>query len=65
MNNKIWFYMTRADKKKYGPFTDRELANLISKGILSERDYIWMPDLENWLKIGNSIYSFYLPEEAE
>lgn len=62
--DKVWYYM-KADRSKYGPYTDRELANLISKGIVTEKDYIWMPDLASWLKVGKSIYSFYIHEESE
>lgn len=62
--DKVWYYM-KSDRSKYGPYTDRELASLISKGILSENDWIWMPDLSGWLKIGNTIYSFYLNEDSE
>ena len=54
--DKVWYYM-KTDRSKYGPYTDRELANLISKGIVTEKDYIWMPDLASWLKVGKSIYS--------
>lgn len=50
-----------ADKTKYGPFTDRELVGLIQHEILNEESWIWMPDMDNWVKIGNSIYSVYLP----
>ena len=57
--DKVWYYM-KTDRSKYGPYTDRELANLISKGIVTEKDYIWMPDLASWLKVGISIYSFYI-----
>ena len=58
--DKIWYYM-KSDRQKYGPYTDAELINLIKQGILTAEDYIWMPDLTNWLKIGNSIYAEYLP----
>lgn len=62
--DKIWYYM-KTDKSKYGPFTDKELAGLISKGIITKDDYIWMPDLTSWLKLSNSIYSFYIHESSE
>ena len=26
----------------------------------SKDDYIWMTEFENWINIGNSIYSYYL-----
>ena len=58
--DKVWYYM-KPDRKKYGPYNDVELIRLISQEILVASDYIWMPDLENWLRVGNSIYAFYLP----
>ena len=57
--NKVWYYM-KQDRQKYGPYTDSELVSLIREGILSGSDYIWMTGLTGWLKISNSIYSFYL-----
>lgn len=51
----------KPDKKKYGPYSEEELIALIKQEILSENDYIWMTDLSGWLKVGNSIYAFYLP----
>ncbi|MCH4014222.1 MAG: DUF4339 domain-containing protein [Solobacterium sp.] len=62
--DKIWYYM-KADRTKYGPYTDHELANLISKGIVTEDDYIWMPDLANWIRLGDSIYSYYIRESSK
>ncbi len=62
--DKVWYYM-KQDRTKYGPYTDKELANLISKGLLDPEDWIWMPELANWLKLKNSIYSFYLEESSE
>ncbi len=59
---KLWYY-TKGDGEKYGPFSDVELIRLIQQGILTEEDYIWMVDLEEWLLIGNSIYSFYIKQE--
>ena len=60
--DKVWYYMTAANRKKYGPYDDQELIALIRQEILLANDYIWMPDLKGWIMIGNSIYSFYLPE---
>lgn len=62
--DKVWYYM-KSDRSKYGPYTDRELAALISNGILDPEDYIWMPDLSGWIKLKNTIYSFYLTENSE
>jgi hypothetical protein len=59
--DKVWYYM-KPDRNKYGPYSDQELIALIQQEILLAGDYIWMPDLKAWLKIGDSIYAFYLPE---
>lgn len=58
-SDKVWYY-AKEDGQKYGPYTDEELIKLIRNGILSENDLIWMPDLDDWISVGNSIYSFYL-----
>lgn len=60
--DKIWYY-AKPDGSKYGPYTEEELIKLLKNGILTERDYIWMTAFENWMKVGDSIYSFYLGME--
>ena len=59
---KVWFY-AKPDGAKYGPYTEDELIRMLKNGILVENDYIWMTEFENWMKIGDSIYSFYLGME--
>ncbi|MBR2762023.1 MAG: DUF4339 domain-containing protein [Solobacterium sp.] len=59
---KVWFY-AKPDGSKYGPYTEDELIKLLKNGILDEKDYIWMMDFENWMKVADSIYSFYLGME--
>ncbi|MBR2809957.1 MAG: DUF4339 domain-containing protein [Solobacterium sp.] len=61
--DRVWYYM-KQDRSKWGPYTDAELVSLIKQEILSDRDWIWMPDMEKWLRVANSIYAFYLPEQA-
>ena len=58
-SDKVWYY-AKEDGQKYGPYTDEELIKLIRNGILYENDLIWMTDLDDWISVGNSIYSFYL-----
>ncbi len=58
-SDKVWYY-AKDDGQKYGPYTDEELIKLIRNGILNENDLIWMTDLDDWISVGNSIYSFYL-----
>lgn len=64
VQEKIWYYQ-KSDGAKYGPYTDEELRRLIVNGILSGDDRIWMVDFDSWIKIGDSIYSAYLPDEGE
>lgn len=59
-SEKLWFYNKHGEEEKYGPYTDDELVRLIRQEILGEEDFIWMTDLEDWLKIGNTIYSTYI-----
>lgn len=63
--DEVWYYMKKENKKKYGPYSDDELKALIRQEILSADDYIWMPDLSGWLKVGNSIYSIFIPGNEE
>ena len=56
--NKIWYY-TKGDGNKFGPFTDEELIKLLKQEILTVDDYIWMMDLDEWIKIGDTIDSEY------
>ncbi len=57
---KLWYYNKAGSTEKPGPFSDEELTKLIWQGILTGEDLIWMVDLDEWLKIGDSIYSVYL-----
>ena len=56
---KIWYY-AKPDGSKFGPYTEEELVKLLKNGNLTKDDFIWMTDFENWMNIGNSIYSYYL-----
>ncbi len=60
--DKVWYYM-KSDRQKFGPFSDDELVGLIRNGILEGKDFIWMPDLEGWLRIEDTIYSVFIAEE--
>ena len=57
--DRLWYYTKRGSTEKFGPFTDAELVQFIKQEILCKDDYIWMPDLKNWLEISNSIYAIY------
>ena len=62
---KLWYYNKAGTVEKPGPFTDEELTRLIWQGILTGEDYIWMMDLDEWLKVGDSIYSIYLEKPEQ
>ena len=36
--DKVWYYMTAANRKKYGPYDDQELIALIRQEILLAND---------------------------
>ncbi|MBQ9047219.1 MAG: DUF4339 domain-containing protein [Solobacterium sp.] len=57
-----WYY-TKGDGQQNGPYTDEELEKLIRQGIILADDYIWTDGLDEWLLVGNTIYSIYLPKE--
>lgn len=59
--NLRWY--TRRNGQKEGSFSDRELAALIRQEILCEDDEIWTMQMQNWMKIKESVYRFYLPKE--
>ncbi len=61
--DKVWYY-TKGDGNKYGPYTDEELVKLIRQEILVEDDYIWMMDLDEWVRIGDTIYSIYFTKQT-
>lgn len=58
---KVWYY-TKNGQDKFGPYSEEELVKLIQQGILIKEDQIWMMDLEEWIAIGDSIYSFYFEQ---
>lgn len=60
-NDKTWYY-AKPTGEKFGPYSEGEIIKLIQNGLLNADDYIWMVDLDNWVTVGNSIYSFYMPQ---
>ena len=62
--NRIWYYMKK-DRTRHGPFTEEELIGFLQDGTIEPDEYIWMQDLSAWLKVCNSIYSFYIHETEE
>jgi len=59
--DKIWYYKRRGNGgEKFGPYSEDELINMIRKGIIDPLDQIWMVDMDDWIVLKDSIYSFYL-----
>ncbi|MFV0551276.1 MAG: GYF domain-containing protein [Anaerorhabdus sp.] len=61
--DKIWY--VRSSKRKGGPFTEEELIRLIRQEIVDEEYEIWNPDMEKWMRLVDSVYSFYIPVKEE
>ncbi len=61
--DKIWY--VRSSKRKGGPFTEDELIRLIRQEIVDEEYEIWNPDMEKWMRLVDSVYSFYIPVKEE
>lgn len=57
--DKVWY--VRSSKRKGGPFTEEELIRLIRQEIVNEEYEIWNPDMEKWMRLIDSVYSFYMP----
>ncbi|MEG0077861.1 GYF domain-containing protein [Anaerorhabdus sp.] len=59
--DKIWY--VRSTKRKGGPFTEEELIRLIRQEIVNEEYEIWNPEMKGWMRLVDSVYSFYIPEK--
>ncbi len=62
MSNKVWFYLK--EEKKEGPFSDEEIIKLIKMEIITENDDIWMTKMNDWMKLKDTIYSFYIQKKG-
>lgn len=51
----------KKDRRKCGPFSEEECIRLIRQEIIEPSDFIWNTYMENWLRLSDSIYSFYIP----
>lgn len=59
----VWYY--RNAQKKEGGFSEEEFIKLIQMGIIEENDEIWMMEMEKWMELKETIYSFYIPNVSE
>ncbi|MCF0110139.1 MAG: DUF4339 domain-containing protein [Erysipelotrichaceae bacterium] len=62
MDRKIWYIRTKTNEG--GPFSDNEIIQLISKGILKGDDEIYMTEMEKWMRVGDSVWMFYAPNNV-
>lgn len=51
-SRKIWFI--RKNKKNEGPYSKKELLNMIETGLADINDYVWSKELRNWTSIKDS-----------
>lgn len=61
MEDKKWFFEN--DKGKEGPFTETEFIQMIENNIIGKNNLIWTFDLQNWIKLQDSVYVFYIKGE--
>ena len=59
MKQQIW--KIRGVKER---FSDEELVEMIKQGSLSGENYIVTNDMKEWVQVKESIYQFYLKENA-
>lgn len=64
MSNSIMWYYRNAQKKE-GAFSEEEFTRLIQMGIIEENDEIWMMEMENWMVLKETIYSFYINKKED
>lgn len=51
-------------KGKNEKYSDEELVSMIEQGVLNGDDYIGTAEMKVWIKIKDTIYQFYLKEDA-
>ena len=60
MKNKEKVWRVKGREETY---TDPELTDMISKGELKAEDEVTCKELKDWIRIKESVYSFYLKED--
>lgn len=48
-----------------GTFTDEEIISLIKRGELKKEYELTTKDMKEWIKLEDSIYSYYIQEEQK
>ena len=60
LNNKIWKISGIETK-----YSDEEIVEMIKDGRIKPDDRIATKDMKKWIKVKDSIYQFYIKQEAE
>ena len=60
LNNKIWKISGIETK-----YSDEEIVEMIQDGRIKPDDRIATKDTKKWIKVKDSIYQFYIKQEAE
>ena len=60
LNNKIWKISGIETK-----YSDEEIVEMIQDGRIKPDDRIATKDMKKWIKVKDSIYQFYITQEAE
>ena len=60
LNNKIWKISGIETK-----YSDEDIVEMIQDGRIKPDDRIATKDMKKWIKVKDSIYQFYIKQEAE
>lgn len=65
MNRLEQIFYYRTTTKQEGPFTEEEMIRMIQTGLIDAECEMLILEMENWIKLKDSIYSFYMPKEKQ
>lgn len=57
VDEKNWYYLK--NDIKYGPYDEEEIISLIKEGIIKDDYGLWFDELNDWILLKDSIFSFY------
>lgn len=58
-----WYY--KDHDQKIGPFTRRQIFELIARKDLSDKDYVWHPGFKEWLSVATVVGLVSVPAGAD
>ena len=62
MEKAVFYY--RSNEEKSIAYTETEFIKLIQNETIKPTDEIWMTKLQDWIKLEDSIYCFYMKKAA-